>query len=135
MMTTEPTTESNKNTTVAGSEAEVPAQTEVPRHDEVAEETKALIDAIKKRAQAEIHTAGDVTRETYLKAVHRAREAIEQTRLIKPEQIDESIHQIHQEAEKNWHTVSSEIESFGNRLVDAARTAWDKLIHPETDSK
>jgi len=134
-MTTERHPEPTENAPVVSSEPDNLATTESTTSNEIAAETRALIDAIKKRAQAEIHTAGDVTRETYLNAVRKAREAIEQTQLINPERIDESIHQIHQEAEKNWHAVTNEIESFGTRLVDAAKTAWDKLLHPDVDSR
>lgn len=47
--------------------------------DDLKSETKALIDALKKRAQAEAQSAGTLTREAYLNAVRRARETLEQT--------------------------------------------------------
>jgi len=40
--------------------------------DDLKSETKALIDALKKRAQAEAQSAGTLTRETYISAVRRA---------------------------------------------------------------
>jgi hypothetical protein len=98
---------------------------------EVQLETQALIDAIKRRAQAEIQAAGDLTREAYLNAVRQAREAIEQNKLIERDRIEQSVHQIQHEAEKSWHTVVSEIESLGTRLADAARVAWDTLNQPK----
>lgn len=126
-MNTEPT-QDNTSITVSveptsistnGSESEVKA------------ETAALIDAIKKRAQAEILAAGDLTRETYLNAVRQAKEAIEQDKLIDRDRIEESIHHLQKEAEKNWTSVRTEIEQFGNRLSEAAKTAWDTLTQPK----
>jgi hypothetical protein len=64
------------------------------------EETKALIEAIKKRAQSEIQTAQDLTHEGYLSAVRKAREAIEQTQLIDPDRIEHSVQLIQEEAQK-----------------------------------
>jgi len=98
---------------------------------DVRQETAALIDAIRKRALSEIQAAGDLTRETYINAVRQAREAIEQTQLIEPHQIEQSVQQLQQDAESNWHTVVKEVEDFGNRLSEAAKAAWDKLVPPE----
>ncbi len=103
-----------------------PTQTEAIR-----QETAALIDAIRKRALAEIQTAGNLTRETYLNAVRQTREAVEQTKLIEPDRIEQSIHQIQQEAEHNWQSVVKEVEDFGHRLSEAAKAAWEKLIPPQ----
>jgi hypothetical protein len=102
--------------------------------DAVKLETEALIEALKKRAQAEIHMAGDLTRETYLNAVRQAREAIEQNKLIDPDRIEQSVQAIQQEAEKNWNVITGEIESLGTRLSDAAKAAWDKLMQPQNGS-
>lgn len=95
---------------------------------DVREETKALVDAIRMRAQTELQTAGDFTRDSYLKAVRQAREAVEQNHLIDPDRIERSVQLIQEEAEKNWNVVLSEMESFGNRLTDAAKAAWDRLM-------
>ncbi|MBD2461127.1 hypothetical protein H6G89_08735 [Oscillatoria sp. FACHB-1407] len=100
--------------------------------DEIRRETKALIEAVKKRAQIEVQTAGDFTRDAYLKAVRQAREAIEENQLIDPERIEKSIELIQKEAEKNWQSVVSEVETLGTRLADAAKAAWNTLMHPES---
>ncbi|MCL1473380.1 hypothetical protein [Argonema antarcticum] len=93
-----------------------------------AEKNWLVIDAIKTRAQAEIQSAGDVTRENYLKAVRQARETVEQNKFIERERIEGAVHEIHKQAEKNWLTIASEIESIGVRLADAAKTAWNALM-------
>jgi hypothetical protein len=92
------------------------------------EETEALIEAIKKRAQAELQSAGEFTLDAYLNAVRQARVAIEQNQLFNSAQIEQSIEFIQREAEKNWSVITGEIESLGVRLADAARLAWDRLM-------
>jgi hypothetical protein len=58
--------------------------------DEVKNETMALIEAIRRRAQSEAKGAGELTRDTYLTAVRQAREAIEQDKLFDKERIEYS---------------------------------------------
>jgi gas vesicle protein len=96
------------------------------------EETKALIEAIKKRAQSEIQTAQDLTREGYLSAVRQAREAIEQTQLIDPDRIEHSVQLIQEEAQKNWQSITDEIQNLGDRLSEAAKAAWNALTQPKS---
>jgi hypothetical protein len=97
---------------------------------EVRSETEALIEAIKNRAQLEAQLAGDFTRETYLKAVRQAREAVEQNQLFEPERIERSVEHLQQEAEKNWQLVVDEVTGLGDRLTEAAKAAWEKLVEP-----
>ncbi len=97
------------------------------KDDSVKRETRALIDAIKKRAQAEVKAIGNVSRDTYLDAVRRAKESVETHKIVERDRVDDSVRHIQQEAEKNWHTVAEEIESLGSRLAEAAKAAWDKL--------
>ena len=95
--------------------------------DDVKNETKALIDAIKKRAQVEAQSAGTLTRETYLNAVRQAREAIEDNPIIERDRIEHAFDMIQQEAQKNWDSVVTEIQDLGDRLQAAAQAAWDVL--------
>ncbi|PPS44156.1 hypothetical protein [Chroococcidiopsis sp. TS-821] len=98
--------------------------------DDLKNETKALIDALKKRAQAEAQSAGTLTREAYLNAVRRARETIEGNQLIERDRIEYSFSLIQKEAEKNWHSVVKEVAELGDRLADAAKAAWEVLTAP-----
>ncbi len=98
--------------------------------DDIKSETKALIDALKKRAQAEAQNAGTLTRDTYLKAVRNARTTLEQNELIERERIEHSFELIKREAEKNWDSVIKEVAEIGDRLADAAKAAWDALTAP-----
>jgi hypothetical protein len=95
--------------------------------DDVKRETKALIDAIKKRAQSEIQSAGNITREAYLNAIRQARETIEQDQLIRQDRVQEAFHTVQKEAEKNWQAIATEIEALGTRLAEAAKAAWETL--------
>lgn len=100
--------------------------------DEIKQETKALIDAISKRAQVEAQAAGELTREAYLSAVRQAREALEENTLFDKAQIEKSVEQIQKDAEKNWQSIVQEVESLGTRLSEAAKAAWEKLSPDST---
>lgn len=102
--------------------------------DDLKSETKALIDALKKRAQVEAQNAGTLTREAYLTAVRRAREKIENEQLIERDRIENSFELIKNEAEKNWESVIKEVAEVGDRLAEAAKAAWEKLTAPRPHS-
>lgn len=99
--------------------------------DEIKRETKALIEAIRHRAQTETQAAGDFTRETYLRLIRQARETIEHNQLFKPDDIERSAERLKEETEKNWHALVKEMTEFSDRLSEAAKAAWDKLVEPK----
>jgi len=101
---------------------------------DIKQETKALVEAIKKRAQSEIQAAQELTCEAYLAAVRRAREAIEETKLIDPDRLERSVQLIQQEAQKNWQSIADETQHLGDRLSEAAKTAWTILTQAESDT-
>lgn len=103
--------------------------------DEVKQETKALIEAIRKRAQSEAESAGSLTRETYLAAVRRARETIEHNQLIERDRIEYNWHLLQAEAEKSWESIAKEVAGLGDRLLDAARAAWEAFTAPRPRSE
>jgi hypothetical protein len=153
-MTTEPTVP-NKSTlptvTEENASATVPKERAITEYDpaigelvnqqmpneseQIRQETIALIEAIRRRAQAEAKGAGDFTRDTYLSAVRQAREAIEQNKVFDPERIEYSFKLLQMDAEKNWESIVKEVSTFGDRLSDAAKAAWDALTAPRPDSK
>lgn len=98
--------------------------------DEVKNETMALIEAMRMRAQAEAQGAGNLARDTYLTAVKQAREAIEQNKIFDPDRIEYSFKLLQMDAEKNWEAIVKEVSTFGDRLADAAKAAWDALTAP-----
>jgi hypothetical protein len=98
--------------------------------DELKQETKALIEALKRRAQAEAESAGTLTRETYLNAVRKARETVEGEKLIERDKIESSLNVMQEEAEKNWHLLIKQFTELGLRFQDAAKAAWDAFNAP-----
>jgi hypothetical protein len=98
--------------------------------DEVKLETKALIESIRRRAQAEAQAAGTLTRETYLKAVRRARETVEGNKLIERDNLEHSWAVFQEEFDKNWHLLLKEAVDLGVRLQDAAKAAWEAFHSP-----
>jgi hypothetical protein len=96
--------------------------------DEVKRETKALIEALERRSQAE--SAGTLTRETYLKAVRQARELIEGRKLKQRDRLEDSWAIIQDEAERNWHLMMKDLVDFSFRLQKAAIAAWETFNHP-----
>jgi hypothetical protein len=114
----------------SGTDDEILETAMVGETDELKRETKALIDAIKNRAQTEAQSAGTLTRETYLSAVRQAREAIERDKLIERDRIERSWATVQQEAENNWHLLIKEITEFGDRVQAAGKAAWDAFNAP-----
>lgn len=100
--------------------------------DEVKRETKALIEALKRRAQAEADSAGTLTRETYLKVVRQARELIEGRKLMERDRfrLENSWAIIQDEAERNWYLFMKDVVDFSFRLQKAAKAAWETFNHP-----
>jgi len=107
---------------------------ETKKTDAVQEETMALFEAIKRKAQSETQKAGEFTREKYLEGVRKARTEIEKMN-FNPEQVDTSIKKIQTEVEKDWEGLVKEVKSFGDRLGDAAKAAWDKLTDKSDKSE
>ncbi len=110
------------------------ALTNTPESQTIQDQTEALIEAIKKRAQDEVQSAETLTRDAYLAAVQRARELVEENKLIDPQQIEDAYVHLQQDAEKNWQAVLQEMTDFGDRLAEAARTAW-QVLFPEDSQK
>jgi len=100
--------------------------------DEVKRETKALIEALKRRAQAEADSTGTFTRETYLNTVRRARELIEGRRVMERDrlQLENAWVVIQDEAQRNWYLMMKDLVDFNYRLQKAAKAAWDTFNHP-----
>ena len=96
--------------------------------DQIKAETKALVEAIKTRAQSEIENAQTISQDAYLNAIHNARKAVEQNQFLDPKRIEHSVTMIQRDAEKNWQKTVDEIASFGDRLQEAAKVAWDILM-------
>ncbi|MEP0818581.1 MULTISPECIES: hypothetical protein [Trichocoleus] len=125
-----PPSTSGENTALVNSQTDAIVTVELTEEDdEIKRETQALIAAIRKRAQAEVQSAGDLSRDAYLNAVRQARTAVEQSQLmIDPQHLEQTIQTLQKEADKSWHVILGEIESVGFQLADAARLAWNSLM-------
>jgi hypothetical protein len=95
--------------------------------DQIKAETKALVEAIRKRAQSEIENAQTLTEDAYLNAVRSARKAVENNSLLDPKRIEHSVEMIQRDAQENWQKTVDEIKALGDRLQEAAQAAWDIL--------
>ena len=109
-------------------EKEMPEESQLVKN-----ETMALIEAIKTKAQSETQKAGEFTREKYLEAVRSVRKDIEKLE-FKPEKIEESFKLIQEEAEKNWDSLTKQVSDLGDRLTEAAKAAWEKLSAPRSEA-
>ncbi len=137
-MTDTKNTPETKETTIVTVSPETNALVEkemAEESDQLKQETKALVEAIKKRAQSEIDNAQTLTRDAYLQAVRSAREAIEKNELLDPKRIEHSVEIIQKDAQENWQKIVEEISDFGDRLHEAAQVAWDILMGKNSSSK
>lgn len=125
-----PPSTSSENTALVSSQTDAIVTVEpTEEDDEIKRETQALIAAIRKRAQAEVQSAGDFSRDAYLNAIRQARATVEQSQLvIDPQRLEQTIQTLQNEADKSWHVILGEIESVGFQLADAARLAWQNLM-------
>lgn len=95
--------------------------------NEIKEETLALMEAIRTKAQAEAKKAGDFARDSYLDAVRKAKEEVDKLNLFEPKRIEDALKQVQEEVEKDWDAVAKQVTSLGDRLNEAAKAAWEKL--------
>ena len=100
----------------------------------ITSETMALIEAIRTKASSETKKAGELTREKYLETVRSLRTEIEKLE-FKPEEVEQSFQHIQEEAEKNWESITKQVQDFGDRLSEAAKVAWETLTKPKSDSE
>ncbi len=98
-------------------------------------ETKALLKAIQTRAMAEVHVAQDLTLDAYISAVRRSKEAVENTKFMDSAKIDAVTQELIKDAQQNWKSVLTEIESLRGRLVEAAETAWNILMQSKPSNE
>jgi hypothetical protein len=105
-------------------ESEMPDET-----NEIKQETMALIEAIKTKAQSETQKAGEFTREKYLEAIRSVREEVEKMN-FNPDRISDSMRLMQKEIEKDWDALVKQVAELGDRLNDAAKAAWDALTAP-----
>lgn len=100
---------------------------------EIKQETLALIEAIRTKAQSETQKAGDFARDSYLDAVRKAKEEVDKLNLFEPKRIDDALKQVQGEVEKDWDALAKQVTTLGDRLNEAAKAAWEKLTAPRSE--
>ncbi len=108
-------------------EQEMPEESDIIKN-----ETMALIETIKTKAQSETQKAGEFTKDKYLEVLHSLRSDIEKLE-FKPERIEESFQMMQQDAEKNWDSLVKHFAELEDRLKEAAQAAWEKLTAPRSE--
>ncbi|MDJ0511779.1 MAG: hypothetical protein QNJ64_21420 [Crocosphaera sp.] len=124
----------DKTAIVSQDSEETAITPEVVSDNEIQQQTTALIEAIGSKAFSEAKEAGELARENYLETVRRIREDIENRKLFDPQRIEEAMQQVQKEVEKDWdgivkewNNVVKEATSFGDRLNEASKAAWEIL--------
>lgn len=106
--------------------------------DEIKYHLMALIDAIKRRAETQLNSTEDITRDACLTAMRQAQETLQKTGSLFEEQrstLERSIAEIEDAATKRWETLVSNLQKMGNRFDRAANAAWKILTEPDAEPK
>jgi transcription initiation factor IIF auxiliary subunit len=82
---------------------------------QVHQATQALVDALKRLAQAKIQSASDLTQEAH-------------------QGIEKSVQMLRDEADQNWHQALDRVEDIDDRVTKAAKAAWEALTAPSSKS-
>lgn len=133
-MATEPNNDlENKPIEVISDNPALVQQQAAETPSEIQKETLALIEAIRTKAQSEAQKAGDFARETYLDAVRKAKDEVENLNVFDPTRIDDALKQVQGEVEKDWDVLAKQVATLGDRLNEAAKAAWEKLTTPPSE--
>jgi pSer/pThr/pTyr-binding forkhead associated (FHA) protein len=106
---------------------------------ELSTQTAALFSAINRRVVSELKAAGNLTRDTYLNAIRKARESVEQNKLVDPEQFEQNAEKYWQSLTKGTSNLGSRIgaatvqgaSELGSRLNAAAKAAFREFLAPK----
>lgn len=94
---------------------QTPPPTPTDELSEVSRAAQALVDALKGLAQVKIQSATDLTEETH-------------------HSIDRSVQVLRDKADRSWHIASELVEDIDDRVMKAAKAAWEILTSPPTNS-
>ncbi|MBO9999323.1 MAG: hypothetical protein J7641_10010 [Cyanobacteria bacterium SID2] len=143
-MTSEPQTPETPATSEDSAIVEVSDETrkivkdEMPNLDEeIRAKVEELLEVVRRKAQAEVQAANDWTKDSYLKAIDNAKEAIEKTEQFAKEQqesLDNAVNLAQNEVQTRWDGLTKEIEDFGERLQEAAEAIWQIFTRPKVET-
>jgi len=106
--------------------------------DEIKYHMMALIEAIKRRAETQMNSAEEITRDAYVTAMRQAQDTLQKTSALFEEQrstLERSIADIEDAATKRWETLVSDLQKVGNRFDRAVNAAWKILTEPDAEPK
>jgi transcription initiation factor IIF auxiliary subunit len=95
---------------------QTPPLTPTDELSEVNRAAQALVDALKGLAQVKIQSATDLTEEAH-------------------HSIDQSVQVLRDKADQNWQAAIHQVENIDERVIKAAKAAWEVLTDPTSEPK
>ncbi|MCG9886391.1 MAG: hypothetical protein MH825_12630 [Cyanobacteria bacterium] len=135
--TNQPNESSNPNPTGPAVSAETKALVEqrMPHEtDEVRYHMMALIEAIKKQAETQIESTGNVARDAYVEAIRQAQATLEKTGGFFNDQslaLGKTVAEVEDQATDRWETLLTDVQKVGNRFERVINAAWTALTEPD----
>ena len=104
--------------------------------DEVRYHMTALIEAIKKQAETQVESTGNIAREAYVEAIRQAQGTLEKTGSFFNDQSDalgKTVTEVEDQATDRWENLLADMQKVGNRLDRAVNAAWTALTEPDNE--
>lgn len=104
--------------------------------DDVKQKTMELMEAIKQRVQADLKAADDWSNEAYLKAVHSVQQDLVKAKDLSAKyeaELKQSVQLLEDEAQQHWYSLTEQANRCGDRLKQAADSAWAILTQPQSE--
>lgn len=132
-----PNEPSNPNPTGPAVSAETKALVEqrmANETDEVRHHMMALIEAIKKQAETQIESTGNVARDAYIEAIRQAQTTLEKTGSFFTDQsaaLGKTVTEVEDQATDRWESLLTDMQKVGNRFERVINAAWTALTEPD----
>ena len=105
--------------------------------DEIKQKMGELVELIKKRAESEIQSTENLTREKYVQAMNQAKETLKKTENFFEDQqksVEQYIKEMDDRASQKWENFVGDIKKMGNRVDKAIDAAWQSLTQSEAET-
>ncbi|MEM7578879.1 MAG: hypothetical protein AAF316_03335 [Cyanobacteria bacterium P01_A01_bin.80] len=134
-MTNEITTNQESAIVPVSEETKALVEQKMPNEsDEIKQKMGELVELIKKRAESELESAGEMTRFSYIKAINEAKTTLKKTENFFAEQeksLTQKVQELSNEANQQWESFIADIKKMNNRVDKAIEAAWKTLTEPE----
>ena len=134
-MTNEITTNQESAIVPVSEETKALVEQKMPNEsDEIKQKMGELVELIKKRAESELESAGEMTREAYIKAIDEAKLTLKKTEDFFAEQektLAQKVKELSNEANRNWESFVMDLKKMNNRVDKAIEAAWKTLTESE----